>query len=174
MSKVKLLPVDRFLQTLEIVYREGLHLSYSWGRVYSQPIDTSWVKDLDTRPEIAEQLEAFVSRFGRMQDTIADKLLPRWLIALAETPGSQIETLNRAEKLGVVESVERWLEARALRNRLVHEYIGRADDFAADLLLAKEYSLVLVDSYNRLRAFAAERMGIDEALLPGKLAIVES
>lgn len=63
MGKVKLLPVDRFLQTLEIVYREGLHLSYSWGRVYSQPIDTSWVKDLDTRPEIAEQLEAFVSRF---------------------------------------------------------------------------------------------------------------
>ncbi len=174
MSKVKLLPVDRFLQTLEIVYREGSHLSYSWGRVYSQPIDTSWVKDLDTRPEVAEQLEAFVSRFGRMQDTIADKLLPRWLIALAETPGSQIETLNRAEKLGVVESVERWLEARALRNRLVHEYIGRADDFAADLLLAKEYSLVLVDSFNCLRAFAAERMGIGDALLPGKLAIVES
>ena len=174
MNKAKLLPVDRFLQTLEIVYREGLHLSFSWGRVYSQPIDTSWVKDLDNRPEIAEQLEAFVSRFGRMQDTIADKLLPRWLIALAETLGSQIETLNRAEKLGVVESVERWLEARALRNRLVHEYISRADDFAADLLLAKEYSLVLVDSYNHLRAFAAERMGIGEALLPGKLAIVES
>ena len=38
MSKVKLLLVDRFLQTLEIVYREGLHLSYSWGRVYSRPI----------------------------------------------------------------------------------------------------------------------------------------
>ena len=56
----------------------------------------------------------------------------------------------------------------------MHEYIGRADDFAADLLLAKEYSLVLVDSFNRLRAFAAERMGIGEALLPGKLAIVKS
>lgn len=171
MSKGKLLPVDRFLQTLEIVYREGLHLSYSWGRVYSQPIDAAWVKGLDTRPEIAEQLEAFVSRFGRMQDTIADKLLPRWLIAIAETPGSQIETLNRAEKLGVVESVDRWLEARSLRNRLVHEYMIRADTFATDLLLAKEYSDVLVDSFNRLRLFAAERMGIEEALLPGKLAI---
>lgn len=109
-----------------------------------------------------------------MQDTIADKLLPRWLIAIAETPGSQIETLNRAEKLGVVESVDRWLEARALRNRLVHEYMVRADSFAADLLLAKEYSFVLIDSFNRLREFAAERMGIDEVLLPGKLAIVES
>ena len=174
MSKGKLLPVDRFLQTLEIVYREGAHLSYSWGRVYSQPIDAAWVKGLDTRPEVAEQLEAFVSRFGRMQDTIADKLLPRWLIAIAETPGSQIETLNRAEKLGVIESVDRWLEARALHNRLVHEYMVQADSFAADLLLAKEYSLVLIDSFNRLREFAAERMGIDEALLPGKLAIVES
>jgi len=171
MSKGKLLPVDRFLQTLEIVYREGLHLCYSWGRVYSQPIDAAWVKSLDTRPEIAEQLEAFVSRFGRMQDTIADKLLPRWLIALAETPGSQIEILNRAEKLGVVESVDRWLEARALRNRLVHEYMIQADTFATDLLLAKEYSHVLVDSFNRLRLFATERMGIEASLLPGKLAI---
>ncbi len=34
--------------------------------------------------------------------------------------------------------------------------------------------LLPVDSFNCLRAFAAERMGIGEALLPGKLAIVES
>jgi len=47
----------------------------------------------------------------------------------------------------------------------------RDDTFATDLLLAKEYSHVLVDSFNRLRLFAAERMGIEEALLPGKLAI---
>ena len=67
---------------------------------------------------MAERLEAFVSRFGRMQDTIADKLLPRWLLAQAETPGSQIETLNRAEKLGVLPDVEQWLEARKLRNHI--------------------------------------------------------
>lgn len=80
--------------------------------------------------ERAERLEAFVSRFGRMQDTLADKLLPRWLSALAEPVGSQIENLNRAERLGVVEDTLQWLEARKLRNRLVHEYAIEAADFA--------------------------------------------
>ena len=76
---------------------------------------------MENNPEIVESLEAFVSRFGRMQDTIADKLLPRWLLILAETPGSQIETLNRAERLDVPSNVENWLAARKLRNKLVHE-----------------------------------------------------
>lgn len=70
-----------------------------------------------------------MSRFGRMQDTIADKLFPRWLLALAETPGSQIETLNRAERLGILNSTERWLEMRNLRNRLVHEYMTDSAKF---------------------------------------------
>ncbi len=171
MKTTNLLPVDRFLWTLDIVSREGEHLSYSWGRLFSPPVDAAWVRGLEERPELAERLEAFVSRFGRMQDTIADKLLPRWLLALAETPGSQIETLNRAERLGVVEDVERWLEARKLRNRLVHEYMDSPAAFAEDLALAKEYSLLLWDSYNRLREFAAKRMEIDEARLPKPLIV---
>jgi hypothetical protein len=62
------LPVARFLETLEIVFREGTHLAYSWKRVFSQPIDAAWVRRLDASPQRAEMLEAFVSRFGRMQD----------------------------------------------------------------------------------------------------------
>ena len=88
-------PLERFLSTMQTVSREGLHLAYSWRRLYEEPIDAAWVQNLDDRPDLAEGLEAFVSRFGRMQDTIGEKLLPRWLIALAETPGSMIENLNR-------------------------------------------------------------------------------
>ena len=166
MNAIDQLALDRLLHTLDIVAREGLHLAYSWGRLYAQPIDPAWVEGLDSDPELAERLEAFVSRFGRMQDTIADKLLPRWLIALAETPGSLIETLNRAERLGVPADVEQWLEARKLRNRLVHEYVVDHAEFAENLRLAGEYSMILFDTYNRLREFAASRMGVDHALLP--------
>lgn len=167
----RLLPEDRFLHALEIVYREGRHLSYSWGRLYAQSIDIAWVNGLDDNPELAERLEAFVSRFGRMQDTIAGKLLPRWLLTLAETPGSQIETLNRAEKLGVIESVERWLEAGKLRNRLVHEYMVNAEVFVEGLQLARDYSLMILDSYNRLCLFATSRMGIKKSLIPAQLKL---
>ncbi len=110
MSSTLGLPAARFLHTLEIVAKEGKHLSYSWNSLFNQTIDVEWVVSLEQNPGCAEQLEAFVSRFGRMQDTMADKLFPRWLLALAEEPGSQIETLNRAERLGVLTSTERWLE----------------------------------------------------------------
>ena len=169
MRQNSLLPVDRFLQTLDIVCREGKQLSYSWQRLYSHSIDAAWVRELENKPEVAERLEAFVSRYRRLQDTIADKLLPRWLLALAETPGSQIENLNRAERLGVVDDVAQWLESRKLRNRLVHEYIESTESFAEALTLAKEYSTMLIDTYNRLRGFAALRMAIEKSKLPERL-----
>ena len=165
------LPLDRFIATLAIVQKEGSHLSYSWHRIFAHEIDNKWVQALDLQPEIAEQLEAFTSRFGRMQDTIADKLLPRWLQAQAENTGSQIETLNRAERLGVINSVEQWLEARKLRNRLVHEYMENAALFAEDLLLAKDYSLLLINTYNRLRDYAQTRMSLKAQLLPPSLEL---
>lgn len=160
---------DRFVTTLEIVRREGDHLRFSWHRLFDQEIDANWVAGLDQDPERAERLEAFVSRFGRMQDTIAAKLLPRWLLALAEQPGSRIETLNRAERLGVLESTQQWLEARQLRNRLVHEYLQSPSDFAADLSAARDLTFQLVDTYNRVRRDAAIRLEMGEAELPAEI-----
>ncbi len=164
-------PLQRFLQTLQVVAREGKHLDYSWGRLFSQAIDADWVGRLEAEPELAERLEAFVSRFGRMQDTISAKLLPRWLMTLAETPGSQIEVLNRAERLGVVSSTERWLAARHLRNRPIHEYMTDPGAFADDLLLARDYTRDLIDTYNRIRRFAIERMHLAQEDLPPSLAL---
>ena len=165
------LPVARFLDTLEIVAKEGKHLSYSWNSLFNQSIDMEWVVGLEQNPRRAEQLEAFVSRFGRMQDTMADKLFPRWLLALAEVPGSQIETLNRAERLGVLTSTERWLEARNLRNRLVHEYMTDPAKFVGDLALAREYSLMLIATFNCLRHDAMTRMGHKKETLPEELTL---
>ncbi|MBN4079370.1 hypothetical protein JYT26_01890 [Beggiatoa alba] len=42
------LPLSRFLQTLDIVAREGKHLVYSWGRLYAHPINTDWVRGLES------------------------------------------------------------------------------------------------------------------------------
>lgn len=173
MSSALGLPVARFLHTLEIVAKEGRHLSYSWNNLSNQTIDVEWVIGLEQKPDCAERLEAFVSRFGRMQDTMADKLLPRWLLALAEVTGSQIETLNRAERLGVLSSTERWLEARNLRNRLVHEYMIDPTKFVEDLCLAKEYSLMLMETFNRVRQDAMTRMGYKQESLPEALLLPE-
>jgi hypothetical protein len=64
MEKNALLPVDRFLHTLKVVEREGAHLAYSWQRLFAEPVSGQWVKRLEQHPELAERLEAFVSRLG--------------------------------------------------------------------------------------------------------------
>lgn len=166
MSLNPLLPTERFLATLAIVAKEVAHLEWSHARLFGQRIDSDWVRALDDQPERAERLEAFVSRYGRLQDTISDKLLPRWLLALAEQPGSQIEVFQRAERLGVLEDTTQWLEARQLRNRLVHEYSTDPVTFAQDLNLATGYAQMLIRAYHRLHADAITRLGIAEERLP--------
>lgn len=49
--------------------------------------------------------------------------MPILLLALAENLGAAIDNLDRAEKLGLLMSVDEWLEMRRLRNLMVHEYI---------------------------------------------------
>jgi hypothetical protein len=161
---------DRFVATLAVGTKQAAHLEWSRKRLFQDKIDARWVAALAERPELAERLEAFVSRYGRLQDTLADKLLPRWLLALAEKPGSQIEVLNRAERLGVIEDVAQWLEARQLRNRLVHEYITDSDVFAKDLQLAEAYSRMLVATLRRLRDDASTRLGLPADRLPGDIS----
>jgi len=53
----------------------------------------------------------------------------------------------------------------------VHEYITDTARFAEDLVLAREYSLMLLDTFNRLRLDAMTRMGLKTEGLPEELAL---
>lgn len=165
---------QRFFATLEIVWREGQHLLYSRQRLLASAIDTQWVIDLEFQPEIAEQLEAFVSRFARMQDTIGEKLLPRWLHAQGERSSTLIDTLNRAEKLGILNSAERWIMVRQLRNGLIHEYMTDPTEFAKTINLASAAVAELIGVYNALLRHAKDelKLSADLQLLPGFESLV--
>ena len=165
--------LERYLWTLDIVYREGKHLLYSWHTLFKNgtPLDLHWVESLEASPDEAVKLEAFVSRFGRLQDTIADKLIPRWLQRLAETPGSQIENLNKVERLGVLDSTEQWLAARQLRNQLIHEYMEDAGEFLAAVQSAAVMCQLLIRTYNNLSGYQAAHYGADKSRLPQELPI---
>jgi hypothetical protein len=78
-------------------------------------------------------VDAFVARFGRLQDTLGDKLLPRLLEWLAEPIGPAIDNIARAERLGLIRSGEAWIEARQLRNFMIHEYVRDASRLASAL-----------------------------------------
>jgi hypothetical protein len=84
----------RFLSLLEIVRREGDLLLKTDARLFKVNLDSAWVKRLENEEDLAERLDAFVSRFGRMQDTLGDKLIPSLLRSLAEKPSSALDNLR--------------------------------------------------------------------------------
>jgi hypothetical protein len=111
----------RFLT--RVVTREARHLETSNKRLFDRPFTTARAASLDADPELAERVDAFVARFGRLQDTLGDKLLPALLAALGERAMPVIDRLDRAERLGLIPSSAQWMEIRQLRNQMVHEYV---------------------------------------------------
>lgn len=127
-------PKLRFLA--ETVRAESLRLQTTDGRLFASPMTAERASSLRTDIDLAERTDAFVARFGRLQDTLADKLLPALLDWLAEPVAAAIDNLNRAERLGWIQSVETWTEVRRLRNRMIHEYVRDPAELASALTAA--------------------------------------
>lgn len=122
---MKLSPVqhERLVFLCRVTQKEIAHLQDTDRRLFADLFTVEMAQRIETDPILAERLDAFVSRFGRLQDNLGDKFLPLLLQAMAEKPGTAIDNLDRAERLGWIESAETWLEVRKLRTQMVHEYI---------------------------------------------------
>ena len=151
--------LEAFRLTAEVVRKEAVHLKQTHGRLFAVIIDASWVKALDADQDSAERVEAFVSRFGRLQDTLGEKMLTRMASLAGQRPMAMIELLANAEKLGWIASADKWLEWRKLRNRLVHEYMTDAAEFAQALKLADIATFDLLDAEATIRNHAT-RLGM--------------
>lgn len=134
--------------------KELNHLRTTANRLRALAPDLAWAESLEIDVAKAEMLDAFVARFGRLQDTLGDKLLPSLLRASQERIGTQLDNLLRAEKLGWIDSAEGWIALRTLRNRLVHEYVSSASDLLQATLAALDGVAALADVQIRLRDYA--------------------
>ncbi len=142
---------------LETVALEAAHLKLTDERLFKRPFDIERAQALSTNVDDAERVDAFVARFGRLQDTLGDKLLPTLLRALAEPVGPAIDNLDRAEKLGLLSSADEWVAARKLRNRMVHEYVRDAAELAAALDAGHQFVVLLTTFAARLADFCRAR-----------------
>ena len=111
----------RFLR--EVSELEARYLAQTDARLFATPLSVAQVQRLPSDQDGAERVDAFVARLGRLQDGLTDKLLPALLRWLAEPIGPVIDNLNRAERLGWLNSTDDWLRLRQLRNRMIHEYV---------------------------------------------------
>ena len=133
-----------------VVRKECGHLAHTDQRLFETPFSMERARQLDSDPETAERVEAFVGRFGRLQDTLGDKLLPLILSALGETPAAMIDNLDKAERLGLVNSADDWLAMRKLRNQMVHEYVEDPGILASALQSGHGFVATLVAAADRM------------------------
>jgi len=145
---------EHALLALELARKETTHLRYTHRTLFAQPMDADWVKQLNSRDDLAEKVDAFVSRFGRLQDHLGEKLIPRFAALLGESPKSMLDVLAFAEKMQWIENAEIFIGARKLRNLLVHEYMSDAELFLQALLTAREAAKMLFDAVTAIEAEA--------------------
>ena len=140
--------------------KEAHYLQETDARLFADALSAKSLEVITQDPLLAEGLDAFVSRFSRLQDTLADKFLPTLLDALAEPKAAAIDNLDRAERLGWLESTDEWLEMRKLRNQMVHGYIEDLIILSNALKVGHEFVPTLVDTADRFVKQAQRRIEI--------------
>ena len=142
--------VERLQFLVRVVRKECMHLQTTDQRLFAVPFTSETASRLDENPELAERVEAFASRYGRLQDTLGDKLLPLLLRALGEKPAAAIDNLDLAERLGLLQSAEEWMAMRKIRNQMVHEYIEDPEILTSALLTGHAFVPALLATANAM------------------------
>jgi hypothetical protein len=140
-----------------VVSKESRHLAATDQRLFASGFTLEHVTRFESDADLAERVDAFVSRFSRLQDTLGDKLLPLLLAALGETAGAAIDNLDRAERLGLITSADDWMVMRKLRNQMAHEYIEDPAVLFSALEAAHAFVPVLVAVADNLLSEVARR-----------------
>jgi hypothetical protein len=135
-----------------VVHKECQHLATTDQRLFGNTFTLEQATRLEEDPDLAERVEAFVGRFGRLQDTVGDKLLPLILTAMGERSSAAIDNLDRAERLGLIESADDWMTMRNLRNQMVHEYVEDPVVLTSALQTGHAFVPALIDAASKMIA----------------------
>jgi hypothetical protein len=146
----KIAPRLQFLA--RVVRKECKHLATTDQRLFADLFTLERATRLEEDPDLAERVEAFVGRFGRLQDTVGDKLLPLLLVALGEKSSAAIDNLDRAERLGLLKSADEWITMRNLRNQMVHEYVEDPAILSSALQTGHAFVPTLIATANKMIA----------------------
>ncbi len=91
--------------------------------------------------EKIKTIDAFIFRFIKLQDFMGDKLFKEVLKAVGDYKDnmSLIDILDKLEKLEIIKNADHWINYRAIRNKLTHEYPDNQEEVIEGINLAIVY-----------------------------------
>ena len=104
---------DKHLQRIEEAYEDISPLL---------PLSVDKYKNL-SKDEV-QDIDQYLFRFAKLQDTMGDKLF-RQILAVYEANDDVlpfIDVLNKLEQLGFINSAKEWMNLRNIRNEISHQY----------------------------------------------------
>ena len=144
-----------------VVQRECRHLNRTSDRLFEEPFTLEKARTIGDDDDLSERVEAFVSRFSRLQDTLGDKLIPLILEALGEHQAAAIDNLDKAERFNWIHSADEWFAIRRLRNQMVHDYMEDLNILTSAIQTAQEFVATLTNTTQKLHAEIQKRGWVD-------------
>lgn len=102
-----------------------------------------------------DAFEALTGRFARVSDMLLQKFFRALDVVELSEGGTLLDVLLRAEKRGLVESADEFLEIRELRNEIAHEYAE--EDLKSLFLSVYQNALKLIVIAERSLRYAKDR-----------------
>ena len=107
---------------------------------------------VDLSNEELESFEALTSRFVRLSDIIIQKIFRYFDVLDLEDGGTVRDRINRAEKKGIIDNADAFVQIRLLRNEIAHEYKSESiyDIFKRVMAMTPQ----LMESVERIIAYS--------------------
>jgi hypothetical protein len=113
-------------------------------------------------PTTSLALDGFRARFSDLQDMLGKSMFKSLArMDQEETPENELSTRERMmlmEKRGILD-VERWNQAREIRNAFTHDYPDHPAEKAANYNAAWEYSHYLLEVVANIQRYSASHYG---------------
>ena len=139
------------------------HLQSAWLEAVDFPALKTEAKDYTLTDSQIRTLDQLIFRFGKLQDAIGTRLLPTLLQLLQEWQENEafLDKLNRAEKLGLLYSVDQWQRLRELRNQITHEYPDNPEAIIIGLRRLVAHVPILLEMHEQIVKAAAVRFSVE-------------
>ena len=149
--------------TLKECEQHRAHLQSAWLEAVDFPALKTEAKDYTLTDSQIRTLDQLVFRFGKLQDAIGTRLLPTLLQLLQEWQENEafLDKLNRAEKLGLLYSVDQWQRLRELRNQITHEYPDNPEAIIIGLRRLAAHVPILLEMHEQIAKAAAVRFSVE-------------